>query len=173
MKGLFLPLILFVLLIAESIATELLPNNILLELYFIPHWVLVFSVIITLYYDKEHSYAGIFYGAIFAFISELVYTDLLGVYLFAYGVSLYGVHLFKKLLHVNFLVTLLLVFYALIVCEFLIYGTYFLIGVIDLPVKEYLMERLTPTVLMNLLFFLLIFPYFSKKLTKWKEQPKR
>ena len=80
---------------------------------------------------------------------------------------------FKKLLHVNFLVTLLLVFYALIVCEFLIYGTYLLIGVIDLPIKEYLMERLTPTVLMNLLFFLLIFPYFSKKLTKWKEEPKR
>lgn len=73
MKGLFLPLILFALLIAESIATELLPNNILLELYFIPHWILVFSVMITLYYDKEHSYAGIYYGAIFAFISELVY----------------------------------------------------------------------------------------------------
>ncbi len=173
MKGLFLPLILFALLVFESVATGLLPNNLLLELFYIPHWILVFSVLIILYYDKEHTYAGIFYGALFAFISEMVYTDILGVYLLAYGLSLYGVHLFKKLLHVNFLVTLLLVFYALIASEFLIYGTYLLIGVIDLPLQEYLLERLAPTVMINLLFFLIIFPYFSKKLTNWGEQAKR
>ncbi|MGM8214245.1 rod shape-determining protein MreD [Bacillaceae bacterium W0354] len=171
MRSLILPLILFILLILESITVGLLPTAVLeLDLYYIPHWILVFSLLIVLFYDELHSYHGIINGIIFGFLFELVYTEMLGVYLLAYGVALYLAHLSKKLLHQNFAVTLLVVTIGIIVAEFIIYGLYFIVGQVDLALKDFSKQRLIPTVLVNLLFLLVIYPFTAKRLTLWQEQ---
>lgn len=174
MRSFILPVILFILLILESITINLLPSSILaLDLYYIPHWLLVFSILITIYYDELHSYYGILNGVLFAFLFELIYTDLLGIYLLAYAVALYMVHLLKRFLHKNFIVTFLLVTVSLIVAEFILFALYFIVGQVDLTLTDFISLRLIPTVLINILFLLIIYPIFAKRLMIWKEKHKQ
>ncbi|GEL77454.1 rod shape-determining protein MreD [Tenuibacillus multivorans] len=171
MRSLYLPLISFILLVLESVAVGFLPETIMAsDLYYIPHWILVFSLLVLLFYDQEHTYHGIVNGVIFGFLFELVYTDLLGIYMLAYGIVLYLIHLLIKVLQQNFAVTLLLATISIIVAELILYALYLMVGQIDLAVTEFIRLRLIPTVLSNILFLLVIYPFFAKRLVKWQEQ---
>ncbi|WP_162297855.1 rod shape-determining protein MreD [Halalkalibacillus sediminis] len=171
MKIYIIPGILFGLLVLESIATGLLPAPLLqLEVQYIPHWVLIFSILVLLFFDSPLSYHGIINGMIFALIIDLVYTDLLGVYFLAYAVTLYIIHLLKKLLHQNFYVAMLSVTLGLVIAECLIFGAYLLIGHINLDFNTYVESRLIPTVLINLLFFLIVYPLSVKWLSSWQKE---
>ncbi|WP_054753438.1 rod shape-determining protein MreD [Piscibacillus salipiscarius] len=94
MRFLYLPLTLMIFLILESVAVRFIPTSIVTSnLIYIPHWILVFSLLILLFYDGAHTYHGIINGVIFGLMFELVYTDLAGVYVLAYGIALYFIHL--------------------------------------------------------------------------------
>ncbi|MGP4071385.1 rod shape-determining protein MreD [Piscibacillus sp. B03] len=171
MRFLYLPLTLMVFLILESVAVRFIPKSIIMsDLIYIPHWILVFSLLILLFYDKEHTYHGIINGVIFGALFELVYTDLVGIYVLAYGIALYLVHLLIKVLQQNFIVSFLLVFVSIIVAEFILYFVYSLVGQVDLAVQQFMQLRLIPTTLSNLLFLLIIYPFFAKRLMKWQEE---
>ncbi|WP_194840780.1 rod shape-determining protein MreD [Filobacillus milosensis] len=171
MKSLYLPLILFILLVFESTAVRFLPESIMSNnLFYIPHWILIFSLLILLFYDQAHTYHGLINGIVFGLLVDLVYTDLLGIYFLAYGVSLYLVHLFKKVLQQNFFVTLLLGLVVIVSVEFILFTLYTIVGQIDMAMNEFIQDRLIPTTLINLLFLLIIYPFFSKLLLKWQEQ---
>lgn len=171
MRPLILPLVLFILLVFESMTVGLLPTTILeQEIVYIPHWILVFSLLIVLFYDELHTYHGIINGMIFAFLFELVYTNMLGVYLLAYGVALYMAHLSKRILHRNFLVAFFLVTIGVSVADIIIYEIYFIVGQANLDFSEFVQQRLLPTVLINILFLLIIYPFTAKRLMIWQEQ---
>ncbi|MDV2581122.1 rod shape-determining protein MreD [Alkalibacillus haloalkaliphilus] len=169
MKVFLLPLFMFIFFVTQSVAAELIPQSFWLgSLYYIPHWTLIFAILIITFYDREHSYVGLLNGLAFAFLTDLVYTNLLGVYFLAYGLALYMVHVLKRYLHKNFLVVLVFSILGLAAAEVLIYSLYFIIGQVDLSFNAYIFNRLIPTLLINILFLLIIYPIFIKKLVKWK-----
>ncbi|WP_175615113.1 rod shape-determining protein MreD [Piscibacillus halophilus] len=171
MRFLYLPLTLLILLVLESVAVRFIPKSITIsDLIYIPHWILVFSLLILLFYDRNHTYHGIINGVIFGALFELVYTDLVGVYLLAYGIALYLVHLLTKVLQQNFAVSFLLVTLSIVVAEFILYFIYSLVGQVDMTVNQFVQLRLIPTTLSNILFLLIIYPFFVKRLTKWQEE---
>ncbi|WP_027963559.1 rod shape-determining protein MreD [Halalkalibacillus halophilus] len=171
MKVLLLPLVLFTLLVLESVAIGLIPDQWWLSsFYLIPHWILIFATLIVVFYDRENSYTGLIYGLIFAFLVDLVYTNILGVYLLAYSLALYTVHTFKKFFHQNFLVTLLMAVVAIVIAEFIIFSLYTLIGQVSMEMNDFVINRMLPTLFVNLVFLVIIYPIFSKKLFRWKEE---
>ncbi|WP_010651044.1 rod shape-determining protein MreD [Oceanobacillus massiliensis] len=170
-KRFYIPLILFLLTILEGVALELLPpdlvkNNMLI----VPHWVLAFLIFVAVFYDRDNTYHSIVYGLIFGLLIDVVYTGVLGVYMFSYALVLYIVHGLTKLLQGNIYVLLLLGMLGVCLSELSIYLIYTSAGLIDMVFENYLMDRLLPTVLLNLVFILLIYPFTAKRLARWERE---
>jgi len=169
-RRLYLPLILFLLLALEGVALDLLPISLLNnESIIISHWVFVFLLYIAIFFDSEQTYYSIIYGAVFGLLIDIVYTDVLGVYMFSYVIGVYMVFILKKLLHTNLIVTILLGIIGISIADILIYIVYAFIGITYLPMKSYLIYRLVPTVLANLIFLIIIYPFTKKRLIRWRK----
>ncbi|MFC0522458.1 rod shape-determining protein MreD [Pontibacillus salicampi] len=170
MKRLYLPLSLLVLLVLEGTAMDFLPTKWLLaDFHFIPHWVLVFLIFMAIFYDYDSTYYCVMYGIIFGLLIDLIYTDMLGVYMFTYGLVVYVIHGVKKMLHSNVFVTLLLTVVAIVFADIAIYVFYSFIKATTLAWESYLYRSLLPTLAANLLFALVLFPIFPRKLQEWSE----
>lgn len=168
MKAFYLPLILFFLLVAEGVALEILPAGIVLnESYLIPHWVFICLVYTALFYDRKNTYYAVLYALIFGFLIDVVYTGILGVYMFSYAVVIYMIHGMSKFLHPSIYMTILLGFAGLVSVEFMINLIFFVIGILDMDWYEYMIYRLLPTVLANIIFLLIVYPFLHKWFPKW------
>lgn len=172
MKRIYLPLILFLFVVLEGVALELLPSNLVMsDLFIIPHWVLVILIFIAIFYDRENTYFSVLYGLIFGLLIDVVYTGVLGVYMFSYALIIYIIHGLIKMLHGNIYVTLLLGFIGIVLADNSINFIYTMVGITDMTWINYIKIRLIPTVVSNLLFLILLYPIIAKRFTRWgKEQ---
>lgn len=168
MKKLYLPLILFVFLVFEGLAINLLPTEIALsENLFIAHWVLALLVYIAVYYDSRTTYYSIIYAFIFGLLVDIIYTGVLGVYMFSYGLVIYIIHNLQKLLQRNFFVLILLGIFSFLMADSFIYLIYYVVGITEMVWQDYLVRRLLPTIVANLVFFIILFPIFKKRIGRW------
>src|SRR5699024_5740440 len=150
MKRFYIPFSLFLLLAFKGVAIDLLPTKLLeSKLILIPHCVFVFLVLI-----------------------DIVYTDIVGVYMFSYAVGIYIVYVLKKLLHTNFFVTIILTIVGISISEILISIIYSVIGITYLNVDEYVMYRLIPTILSNVIFVIILYPLAKRHLMQWRDYVK-
>lgn len=170
MKRLYLPLILFTFVVLEGVAIELLPASFVMnDLLIIPHWVFIFLLYIAIFYDSDHTYFSVLYGAVFGLLIDSVYTGVLGVYMFAYAFIIYIIHGIRKLVHGNIYATILLGIAGIILTDFTIYLIYLVVGLTDMILVDYMRYRLVPTILANLLFLLILYPY-KNRLLKWHDE---
>lgn len=168
MKRIFVLLFLFLFLILEGVAIKFLPSNIVLsDQMFVPHWILIILILVEMFFDRGSSYNALIYAFIFGLLIDVVYTGILGVYMFSYGIVIYMVHVSKKLLHGNFLVTFLFSILGLVLGDLLITFIYDLVGVIKVSWEHYWLNRLLPTVLLNIVFFIIMYLFLVKRLMKW------
>lgn len=168
MKRLYLPLILFLFVVLEGVALELLPPKLVVSnLLIIPHWVLVLLVFQAIFYDRESTYYSVLYGLVFGLLIDIVYTDVLGVYMFSYALVIYIIHGLRKMLHGNIYVTLVLGIVGIMLADISINFIYTMVGITDMTWVDYMKYRLLPTVLSNLVFLLLLYPLFVKRFIRW------
>lgn len=110
----------------------------------------------------------LFYMRLFLdLLFDIVYTGILGVYMFSYALVIYIVRGLKKMLQGNFYVLLMLSAFGIAIADVSIYAIFTVIGFTDMPIEVYLLNRLIPTILMNLLFLVLIYPFIIKPMRKW------
>ncbi|MRH42977.1 rod shape-determining protein MreD [Aquibacillus halophilus] len=168
MQKFYLPLFLLALVVLEGVALDFIPNiSVLDDLLVIPHWLLVFLVMVAVFYDQENTYFSIVNAILFGLLIDVVYTSVIGVYMFVYALTIYLIHGLSKLLHTNYFVVLLMTIIAVGIADIGIYFIYFFIGTMDIFWEEYMMTRLIPTILANILFFLICYPIVKRKLVKW------
>src|SRR5699024_3030107 len=92
----------FLILVSEGVALELLPTVLTSSATLIvPHWLLVFLVLINLFYDTNETYFSIYLGIVFGLLIDIVYTGILGAYMFTYPFTLYLIHLLKRFVQSN------------------------------------------------------------------------
>lgn len=169
MKRVLLPLLLFFIVVLEGVALKLLPASIVMgETYMIPHWVFIVLLFYAMFYDREGTYYSVIYAAVFGLLIDLVYTDILGVYMFSYALIIYLLHELKKALHGNIMVAILLGVIGLASVDLLIHTIYFVIGISKVMWSTYFVYRLIPTVLANLLFLIPAYPLMAMRLKKWQ-----
>lgn len=162
------PLILFVVVVLEGVALELLPYQLLMGSYtIVPHWLFITLVYIAIFYDRNDTYYAVLYALIFGLLIDVVYTGILGVYMISYALVIYIVRGLKKMLQGNFYVLLLLAAFGIAIAEISIYTIFTVIGLADMPLETYLINRLVPTILLNLLFLIVIYPFTVKRMRKW------
>lgn len=171
MKRLYLPLILLLFVVLEGVALDLLPIQLInTQTLIVPHWVLIILIFIVIFYDHEETYYSIVYGIIFGLLIDIVYTGILGIYMFSYGFGVYIIHELKKLIHTNFYTITIIGMLGIILADVLIHTMYSVIGFTDTLWKDYLVFRLVPTVLANLIILIVLYPFFKKRLVSWSSE---
>lgn len=171
MKRLYLPIFLFLFLVLEGVALDLLPIWLLnSRTLIVSHWVFVFLLFITVFYDQEDTYYAILYGIIFGLLVDVVYTGVLGIYMFSYAFVIYIIHELKRIVHTNFYMVTILGIIGISAADLLIYMIYTMTGLAGMSWGSYLLFRLLPTVLANLIFLIILYPIIVKRLINWKNE---
>jgi|SRR5690625_3312895 len=170
-KRLLFSVILFLLLVSEGIALDLLPASLTSsEVLIVPHWILMFLILMTLFYDTDETFFSIIYGVVFGLLTDVVYTGVLGAYMFVYPFSLYIAHLLKRFLQTNLFMTIFIAIISMCVAEFLMFLIYSIVDLVDMTMPAFFLSRLLPTVLANILFLIPAYVLAVKYLVKWSHE---
>ena len=104
----FLPLIISLSFIFESIFVELLPEAFSKsDMILVPHFLMVMIIFTTIYGNQKH---GLIYGFIFGLLFDVVYTEIIGIYLFLIPLVTKIVSWLMKLLQSNIFVALVVTY---------------------------------------------------------------
>ncbi|WP_066194429.1 MULTISPECIES: rod shape-determining protein MreD [Gracilibacillus] len=133
----------------------------------ISHFVFVFLIYVTILFEKEHTYYAIAFSVIFSLIIDIVYTDVIGVYIFAYTFTLYVIRVLMKVLQANVLIAMLMTIMGVTAADAVVNFLYQLIQIQQVDWYFYWQNRLLPTVLWNLIIGILLYMIFSKRLANW------
>lgn len=173
MSRLLFFIILFFVLIFEGIALKLLPETIInTNLLIVPHWGFIFLVLMALFYDQTESYYSVLYACIFGFLVDIVYTNILGVYMFTYPVAIYVIHLLKRVFHTNIYTAILMSTIGLIVTETIIHFIYLTVDITDMFWIDNIFNRLIPTIIANIILLVILYPLLKNILIRWSYNPK-
>jgi len=171
MKRLILPFILFLFLVSEGVALDILPNILSSsETLIIPHWTFVFLAMIAIFYDTNDTFYAVFYGVLFGFLIDVVYVGVLGVYMFVYPFTVYIVQLLKRLLQTNLYMSIIITVIGVGLIEILLYIIYFFVGIVDASMPYFILHRLLPTILANVLFLIPLYFLFADTLMRWSRE---
>lgn len=166
LRRFILPFLVLFAFISESSFAHLVHVPFLGEDYvYIPRFVLIFVIFITVYLNRTQ---GMLFGLIFGFLHDVVYIEVIGIYLFAYGFLAYLISKAMKVLHGQIFIVIFLSILAIAILEFYVYGINYLIGTTNMSLYYFTTQRLLSTLAINLVFAMLfIFPLKSF-LTKLK-----
>ncbi len=134
-----------------------------MERVMVPRFVMIVIVIVTMFTTTTK---GMTYGFILGLLYDLMYTDLIGVYLFAYTFLAYGVSVIMKLFHINIFTVTLVSLLSISVLDFFVYGIMLLIKTTTITLEDFLMIRLLPTLILNFAFVILLFVPLRKQFFK-------
>ena len=145
-----LPAMFAFLFILESLFVELLPAELFnSDRILAPHFLMVGILFLTAYLSPKH---GIMYGFIFGLLFDVVYTEIIGIYLFMFPFIAYLFANMIRVLQTNVLVVSLLSLIGIALLETGVYQMMHLIKITDLDFTAYVKIRLVPTLILNLAF---------------------
>ncbi|APH04232.1 rod shape-determining protein MreD [Bacillus weihaiensis] len=167
MRRFLLPFLVFFAFISESTFAHLVQFPFATEDHlFVPRFVLIVVIFITVYLNRTQ---GMLFGFFFGLLHDIVYIEVVGIYLFPYAMIAYLISKAMKVIHGHVLIVLLLIVLAISVLEFYVYGVNLATGVTSMKAYDFTMYRLLPTLALNTLVALLfVFP-FRGFLTKLKQ----
>lgn len=144
----------------ESIFTSIFPASLFSEEWiFVPRFLFIFLLMVTVYYDEK---AGLLCAFLFGFFMDLVFTQILGVYLFWYPAVCWLVARMMKVIHNHLLIMNFISLLAISILELGVYFFYHVLQITNMDVATFAEFRLIPVLLLNFVFFVL-FSYPLKK----------
>ncbi len=165
MRKYILPALLLFLFILESMSIDFFGlQGIKEDWIIVPRYMMIVIVLCAIYTSP---YVGLICAMLFGFLYDIVYTDILGVYLFAFGVSVYIVSGILRFVNTNYLISFLMVLLSITIMEHLVFGIHSLIGTTQLTHSDFLSMRVVPTLVFNAIIAgMLLFPIklFMEKL---------
>jgi rod shape-determining protein MreD len=165
----FLPFALFFLLfIVESLFVELYPVRFLSGGHIIvPRFLIAGILLLTIFGSKEQ---GIWYGLLFGLMFDIVYTEVIGIYLFMFPLTAYLVSKLMKILQSNIIIATLVTLLGITVVEFVVYEINYLIHVTAMVFPDFIQFRLWPTLMVNFIFLIISVYPLKKQFEKINEQ---
>lgn len=142
------------------------PENYGSPIVLVPRFTMIIIVLVALYMNIP---LAVLYAIFVGLLYDIIYTDLIGIYMFSMAITAYIVGQSARVMHINAVVGLLISFVTVIVLDFQVYGLYSLVSYINLPFNLFIFERLIPSIILNGVFFILIYVPFKKVIKKLKE----
>jgi rod shape-determining protein MreD len=156
-----LPALFAFLFILESIFVELLPAELFTSDYILaPHFLMVGIFFLTAYVSPKY---GIIYGLIFGLLFDVVYTEIIGIYLFMFPLLAYIFVNMMRILQTNIVIVSALSLIGISLLEIGVYQLMHLINVTDFTFSTFVAIRLLPTLILNLAFIILAAYPFKKQ----------
>lgn len=160
MKRFVLPLLTIICFYAESLFVEFFPAFSFLEdRIIVPRFLLVVLIVMGIYYFRN---VTLIYAAIFGILFDIYFTGVIGAYLFLFPIAVYTASKMMKVLQVNMFTAGLAILVILAMIETLVFGLNILLFDVNMTATRFLNDRLIPTLILNLVFYLLIFYPLSR-----------
>lgn len=160
---LLLPLVGIVLFFCEPIFSLFSPVLIDGSNYFlVPHFVFMFLIFLAVYYDRKKS---IYYAIIFGLIYDIVFIDIVGLYVVLYPLFCIFTSWVVKMIQQNLAIITILTMILVAILEMAVYEFFSILSITTISFNEFLIYRLTPTIIGNLIILILLgwlFKYLIK-----------
>ncbi|MEK3890578.1 rod shape-determining protein MreD [Bacillus sp. FSL K6-3431] len=167
MKRIILPLLLTLAFYLESIFVDLLPPEAFGgERIVVPHFLLILLIIMGIYYVRNHA---LLYAALFGLLFDVYYTEIIGIYLFLFPISVYLASKMMRILHINIFTTAIVLMIQIAFVEILVYIFNVFVFSVSIIPSDFATTRLLPTLILNIACFILIFFPFSRFLLNKKK----
>ena len=141
----------------DSIFAQLLARS--KEFVLVPYFMIVFIFFLTIYGSKKHA---MIYGAILGLTYDVVYTEILGIYMFLIPFLSYLIAKCMKVLQSNWMIVIFLSIIFVAISEVILYEMNVMMSFATLNFTEFTEMRLLPTVGLNLVFIVAFFYPFKR-----------
>ncbi|WP_449620023.1 rod shape-determining protein MreD [Robertmurraya sp. Marseille-Q9965] len=161
MRKYLLPLLFILFFILESLFVQTLPAEIFnSERILAPRFLLIVILFMTLYGHRDQ---GLIYGLVFGLLFDVVYTEIIGIYLFMFPLIAYIASKLMRILQSNIVVVSVISILCVVLLELGVYEMNYLINITNMDFSLFLNQRLFPTIVLNLAF-IIIFAYPLKRI---------
>ncbi|RRN74130.1 rod shape-determining protein MreD [Peribacillus simplex] len=118
----------------------------------VPHFMMIFVFFLTMYGSRK---LGMLYGAILGLTYDVVYTEILGIYMFLLPFLAYLISKCMRVLQNSLLVSCLIALLFTAILEVVIFQMNVILSFTDMGFGEFADRRLLPTLLLNLVFIII------------------
>lgn len=153
MKKFLLPLLFLFLFLLESLFVQYLPEEVFgRNRILVPHFLFAAILFLTIFVGKKQ---GIIYAAIFGLLFDIVYVEIIGIYLFVYPFISYVISKIMQILQTNMIIAFLASLFGIALLEVGVYEMNHLIHVTNVDFMSFIHLRLYPTLILNAAFIII------------------
>jgi len=144
---LYVPLLAILIFISESIFVTTFSGEFFTsDKMLIPRFLMILLVFVSVYCNSR---IALYYSVVIGLVFDVVYTEILGVYLFVFPLIVYVMSKIMKVLQNNIFVVSFISLIAVAFLEMIIYGMNSLLGFAAMTFQQFLTNRLAPTLILN------------------------
>ena len=168
MKKLYIPLLAILVFLSESIFVTTFSGEFFTgDKIFIPRFLVIFLIFLAVYSGNR---TALYYSLAIGILFDVVYTEILGVYLFVFPLITYIVSKIMKILQNNIFVVSFMSLVAIVLLEIIIYGMNALLGFAAMTFQQFLTDRLVPTLILKAIVIVIIAYPLRKFLLKYSDE---
>ncbi|WP_414840020.1 rod shape-determining protein MreD [Carnobacterium sp. TMP28] len=161
----FAPLLIFFGLLIDGLISEIFSKQLYAEdgNVMVPRLIILILILTSFYLPRNKM---IVYGIIFGFLYDSYYVGILGIYIAIFPLIIYVTTKLKQVLNPNPITIGMIVFINLSILETMLYWIYKVLGFTEIDMNAFMAGRLGPTLLLNLVFFIIAFYPLKKAIIK-------
>ncbi len=129
----------------------------------VPRLIILILVMVSFYLPRNKM---IIYAIIFGFLYDSYYVGVLGIYVAIFPLIVYVTDKLNQVLNPNPITIGMMVFINLSILETMLYWIYKILGFTMIDMNTFMAGRLGPTLLLNLVFFIVAFYPLKKAILK-------
>lgn len=165
MQLVILPLIALVLFYIDSIINSLWPIIIFnTDYYFKSHLLLMYLLIITVYKNPK---IALILGIFFGLISDIYFGTIYGIYLFGFVIAILLMDQLFKVFYKDIKMMIVLFLSFIFLFENFYYIVFIVLSIAHIGYFTFLWTHVLPSMLINLILIVLVFPVILKLLDKY------
>lgn len=160
---LLMPFVAVVLFLFEPVLTMFSPIEMFgSSMTLVPRFLFMYLLFIAVYYDRKKS---LIYAILFGILYDVVYIDIVGLYSVLFPLFCVGMNKICNYIQQTLPVVTILTVVFVALLELVAFEFYRIVSITNIPVDQFLMNRLLPTIVANFLLLILLgwlFKYLIK-----------
>lgn len=164
MRGIYYFLIGILLFYIDTIIGLVIPMHFgKIDVIFVPHLTLMYLLILTIYRSFG---VALILAIFFGLITDLYFGSIYGLYMFGYILAVVVMDRFFKIFYKDKVMIFIIILVSTLLIEIYVALIYGLIGFIQFNLLEFLLLRLLPTFIFNIILLTILYPIMLKFLRK-------
>lgn len=119
----------------------------------VPRFLILYLIFLAIYYNRKKA---CIYGLAFGIVYDIVYIDIIGLYSVLFPIVCFVASWCFKFVHQHLFITTILSVLLVAFMELVVYEFYVIIDITTMDFATFLLYRLVPTILANLLYLFML-----------------